>query len=469
MRRCSLWMQVFLLPVILIGILFFTRPASAQSVGPVYIVQPDDTLYSIAVRFNVSITDLMSANNIANPNLLSVGQQLVIPGLQGVTGVLDSEVVNFGDSFHSLVRRTQIPLDLLRRLNHVVSPTEFYVGASMIIPKQDNATDLTERITPAPGESLLELAVKSDTDAWTLDALNSLNGTWDGLPGDVLYGPGSGTSAQNASGLPSAFLSAQIPYLPLKQGGTAEIIIQPAAGVTLGGTLVDHLLNFFPMGDGRMVALQGVYVLLDPGVYPLELDATLPDGTKQSFEQMVLVAIGDQPTKPVPVPPEDPTLMASEDKQLASIVSPVTPTKYWQGKFSLPVGLPYCIKDWFGAPRSLTFQGSPSSYFHGGVDYGVCSPDHPLDIFAAAPGTVIFASMLNVRGNATIIDDGWGVYTIYAHQNAFGVTAGQEVQTGQVIGQIGATGHVTGPHLHFEMWVNGIQVNPLDWLNNTYP
>jgi len=388
MFRHSLRARAYILPAVLIITLLFARPASAQSSGPVYIVQPNDTLYSIASRFNVSINELMAANNITDPNLLGVGQQLVIPGLQGITGILDSEVINFGDSFHSLVRRTQIPLDLLRRLNHVVSPTEFYVGASMIIPKQDNATDLTERLTPAAGESLLELAVKSNTDAWTLSTLNSLNGTWDGLPGDVLYGMGTGASEQSASGLPSAFLTAQIPSLPLKQGGTAEIVIQPAAGVALSGTLVDYPLHFFPIGDGRMVALQGVYVLLDPGVYPLELDATLPDGTKQSFEQMVLVAIGDQPTKPVPVPPEDPTLMASEDKQVASIVAPVTPVKEWQGKFSLPVGLPYCIKDWFGAPRSLTYNGSPYSYFHGGVDYGVCSPDHPLDIFAAAPGKV---------------------------------------------------------------------------------
>ena len=49
------------------------------------------------------------------------------------------------------------------------------------------------------------------------------------------------------------------------------------------------------------------------------------------------------------------------------------------------------------------------------------------------------------------------------------MTVGQQVQAGQLIGQIGATGRVTGPHLHWELWVNGIQVNPQDWLDNTYP
>jgi murein DD-endopeptidase MepM/ murein hydrolase activator NlpD len=458
----------FFLLVLVVGLLFVVSPAVAQSSGPVYVVQPGDTLSSIAARFNVSINDLMAANDMTNPNLLAVGQQLVIPGLEGVTGILDTDVINFGDSFRTLMRRTQVPLPLLRKLNHLVSPTEFYVGASMIIPKQEQTSDLTNRFTPAPGESLLELAVKQNTDAWTLTELNALNGTWDALPGDVLYAKGS-ASEQSASGLPSAFVNARVTGLPLKQGGTAEIIVQPASGVTLGGILVDKPLHFFPSGDGNMVALQGIHAMLDPGIYPLRLDATLPDGSKQSFEQMILVASGNYPKESLSVPSEyiDPAVTGPEDQQVLSIVSPVTPDKYWQNQFTLPVGLPYCIKDWFGLRRS--FNGSAYNFFHSGVDYGICSQDHPFDIYAAADGMVIFASALNVRGNATLLDHGWGVYTAYYHQAEIYVSAGQQVKAGQLIGKIGQTGRVTGPHLHWEVWVNGIQVNPLDWLNGTYP
>ncbi|HUH96885.1 MAG TPA: peptidoglycan DD-metalloendopeptidase family protein [Anaerolineales bacterium] len=472
-RRLGVW-------VLLVFILYPARPVSAQTptppatsapaTGPTYIIQPGDTLSSIADRFNVSLTDLLAANSITDPNTIQAGQPLVIPGLEGLSGTLNTVVVGFGDSYHSLVRQTQVSATLLEKLNHLVSPSEFYVGANMIVPSQANASDLTNRAAPQAGESLLEMAVKQNTDLWTLVSLNGLSGSWDALPGDMLYAPGSASaSGQTTSGLPSAFLNVQIPHLPFKQGGTAEILVKPVVGATLGGLLVDKPLHFFAVGDGNFAALQGVYVLLDPGVYPLELDAALPDGTKQSFQQMVLVGLGDQPTVAVPVPPEDPTDMVSEDKQVASIVAPATATKAWQGKFRLPVGLPFCIKDWFGTPRTLTFNGSPYSYFHGGVDYGVCSTDHPLDIYAAAPGKVVFTGMLTTRGNATIIDDGWGVYTLYAHQSEIGVTVGQQVQAGQLIGQIGATGHVTGPHLHFEMWVNGVQVNPLDWLNNAFP
>ena len=448
--------------VLIASLLLWVHPAAAQSSGPVYVVQPDDTLSTIAARFNVTIQQLMAANNISDPNLLGVGQQLVIPGLEGVSGVLDTEVINFGDSFHTLLRRTQIPADLIRRLNHVVSPTEFYVGASLIVPKEENQTDLKSRLSAAPGQSLLELAIQGDVNPWTLTTLNGLHGTWDALPGDVLYTPGSGSSSPNASGLPSAFVSAEIPSLPFKQGVTGEIIVQPAAGMTVTGKLADYQLHFFPLGDGRMATD-------DPGLYPLQLDATGADGSTQSFEQMVLVASGGYRKEALTVSAEliDPAVTDPENEQVASIVAPVTPNKDWQGTFVLPVAPDYCIKDWFGIRRS--FNGGDYNAFHSGVDYGVCSVANPFDIYAAAPGIVVFAGTLAVRGNATFIDHGWGVYTAYYHQKEIKVTVGQPVQAGQLIGLIGGTGRVTGPHLHFEVWVNGIQVNPLDWLQRTYP
>jgi len=457
-----------------ISLVFAASPVAAQTTGPVYVVQPGDTLSSIAVRFNVKVADLLAANNMTDPNLLAVGQQLVIPGLKGVTGTLDTEIVNFGDSFHSLVRRTQVAVPLLRKLNRLVSPTEFYVGASMIIPKQNNATDLSNRFTPAAGESLLELAVKQNADPWTVTGLNNLNGTWDALPGDVLYDQGQ-ASNQTASGLPSAFVSGQLNGLPLKQGGTAEIIVQPISGATVTGTLGDYSLHFFSLGDGRMVALQGIHTLLAPGAYPLRLDATLADGSKQSFEQMVLVNSGNYPKESLSVSSEliDPAVTDPENKQVEGITSPITPTKQWQGAFIRPVYLPAgfspdaCIYDHFGTRRS--FNGSGFIYFHSGIDFGVCFTEHPLEIYAAAPGTVIFAGPLTVRGNATFIDHGWGVYTAYYHQSEIAVTVGQKVQAGQLIGQIGKTGRVTGPHLHWEVWINGVQVDPWGWLNGIYP
>ncbi len=457
--------------VLVVGMLLGAQSVSAQSAGPVYVVQPDDTLYSIAARFNVSINQLMAANNISDPNVLNVGQQLVIPGLEGISGVLDTEVLNFGDSLHSVLRRTQIPIDLLRRLNHVVSPTQFYVGASLIVPKQENQADLKVRVAATPGQSLLELAVQANANPWTLSALNGLAGTWDALPGDVLYAAGSGPSGQNATGLPSALGSVDIPTLPFTQGETGEIIVKPESGVTLSGILATYPLHFFPMGDGRMVALQGVHAMLDPGIYPLQLDGTRSDGSIESFEQMVLVASGNYRKEALTVAAEliDPAVTDPENQEVAKITAPVTPNRLWQGPFSTPIYLPAdaqlasFMSDRFGTRRA--FNGGDYNSFHSGVDFVSGFPD----IYAAAPGIVAFAGTLNVRGNATFIDHGWGVYTAYFHQKEIDVAVGQQVQAGQRIGLIGGTGRVTGPHLHWEVWVNGVQVNPLDWLSRSFP
>jgi murein DD-endopeptidase MepM/ murein hydrolase activator NlpD len=460
--------------IVALCLLWAAAPASAQTATPpppgaIYIVQPNEYLSTIAERFNVSINDLMAVNGITDPNLISQGQRLIIPGLQGINGILDTEVVNFGDSFRSLARRTQFPADLLRKLNHVVSPTEFYVGAGMIVPKQENASDLGTRLTEAKGQSLLELAIGAGSDPWTLSTINDLGGTWDGLPADVLYATGTTTTGQGAAGLPPALLGAEIPTLPLKQGGTAEIIVTPAAGVTLEGVLVDYPLHFFPMGNGSMVALQGIHAMLQPGVYPLQLDATSSDGTVQSFQQLVVITSAGFPKEALSVPAEtiDPAVTGPEDQEALSLAAPATNLKRWSSEFTLPVGLPYCIKDGFGTRRS--FNGGAYDYFHSGVDYGICSVEHPFDIYAAAPGTVVFAGLLNVRGNATFIDHGWGVYTGYFHQRSINVSVGQQVEAGQLIGEIGATGRVTGPHLHFDLWVGDVQVNPLEWLSHSYP
>ncbi|MBZ0288996.1 MAG: M23 family metallopeptidase, partial [Anaerolineae bacterium] len=89
-------------------------------------------------------------------------------------------------------------------------------------------------------------------------------------------------------------------------------------------------------------------------------------------------------------------------------------------------------------------------------------------VLAAAPGRVVLADTLNVRGIATIIDHGWGVYTGYWHQAQQYVQVGQMVTTGQVIGAIGATGRVTGAHLHWELWVGGVAVDPMQWVRLSF-
>jgi murein DD-endopeptidase MepM/ murein hydrolase activator NlpD len=85
-------------------------------------------------------------------------------------------------------------------------------------------------------------------------------------------------------------------------------------------------------------------------------------------------------------------------------------------------------------------------------------------IVASKGGNVILASSYSGYGNTVIVDHGGGVATLYAHMSSFGVSAGQNVSQGQVVGNVGCTGSCTGDHLHFEVRVNGSPVNPLSYL-----
>ena len=98
---------------------------------------------------------------------------------------------------------------------------------------------------------------------------------------------------------------------------------------------------------------------------------------------------------------------------------------------------------------------------HTGVDFGAGTG---TAIRAAADGEVAFAGSRGGYGYATIIDHGGSLATLYAHQSAIGVSNGSRVAIGQRIGSVGSTGYSTGPHLHFEVRVNGDPVDPMGWL-----
>lgn len=460
----------------ILGIFLFvsTSPVSAQTptpppTGPVYIVVSGDTLYDIAIRFNVTVDEIVSANSMTSQDIF-IGDRLIIPGLTGLTGTLITQPVPFGESLRSLSRQYRVDPALLIKLNHLVSPAELYAGYNLVLLQQEEQPALAARTSLAKGDTILESAVRQNTTPWTITILNGLTEPQAGLPGDLLYLP-AGTSNAAPTGIPAVLSSAEVDPLPIIQGATVQVKVTATGPVTLGGMLVDHPLHFFPQEDGSLVALQGVHVMTEPGLYPLRIDATLADGSAQSFEQMVLVSSGNFLTEIITgVDPStiDPAVTDPEDAWLLSLVTPVTPEKYWQGEFQLPVADDYyCVKSKYGNRR--TYNGGALSGFHSGIDFGVCSVAHPFDVYAPANGIVVYTGLKTVRGNATIIDHGQGVYSGFYHQAEIYVSVGDHVTAGELIGKIGDTGRVTGPHLHWDLWVNGIQVNPSTWLNEIFP
>lgn len=469
-------MQSFWISLILA--LFFWIPGSPvnaqeeQPAGPVYVVQAGDSLWNIALRFGVTLDALQSANGITNPNQLTIGGQLVIPGLEGVRGMLVTEQVPLGESLRSLSRRFQVPLEALVRLNHLTSPAELYAGANLVIPQQSETGGVNRRAVLLPGQSVLELAVLHGVNPWTVVHTNALSSTWSAMAGDVLHLPGEQQAGPGA--LPEPITGLQVKSLPLVQGRPAVIHLSGSAGLSLSGTLAGHQLHFFSEKDGAYVALQGVHAMTEPGFYPLSITGKLPDGPPYhgasfAFSQAVFIRSGEYRMDPVLiVSPEtiDPAVTKPEDAQWMALVDPVTPERLWDGKFQSPAPPPFsdCWPSVFGNRRS--YNGSEYKYFHTGLDFcgGVGT-----EIHAPEAGTVVFAGPLTVRGNATMIDHGWGIYTAYMHQSEILVNPGDRVMPGQIIGLVGGTGRVTGPHLHWEVFVGGVQVDPMIWLEEAFP
>jgi murein DD-endopeptidase MepM/ murein hydrolase activator NlpD len=134
-----------------------------------------------------------------------------------------------------------------------------------------------------------------------------------------------------------------------------------------------------------------------------------------------------------------------------------TPTVSGKGSLSAPLKSPV-VTSTYGS-RVHPIYGDIRT--HTGVDF---KGSTGTPVFAAADGVVLSASVRSGYGNTVIIDQGGQLATLYAHLSSMGVQAGQKVARGATIGAVGATGNVTGPHLHFEVRVNGAPVDPLPYL-----
>lgn len=146
--------------------------------------------------------------------------------------------------------------------------------------------------------------------------------------------------------------------------------------------------------------------------------------------------------------------------QYMAIFRQVAPEKHWNGKFMVPVA--GVVTSGFGVYRY--YYGGWGA-FHRAIDIAA-----PIGSRLAAPnnGKVVHVGVEATRGLNIVIDHGMGVFTCFYHMYESFVKEGDTVEMGDIIGSLGNSGLSSGPHLHWEMWVNGRQVNPLDWVRNTY-
>ncbi len=145
---------------------------------------------------------------------------------------------------------------------------------------------------------------------------------------------------------------------------------------------------------------------------------------------------------------------AREARQLAAIWKIAAPKKLWADPFMKPVSSR--LTSGFGRRRIV--NGQPRSP-HSGVDLRASSG---TPIKATNTGKVVLAKELFFAGQTIILDHGLGLYTLYAHCSRILAKEGDLVTRGEIIGEVGATGRVTGPHLHWACRINSARVNPLN-------
>lgn len=449
-----------------LALLLSTGQASAQQGepdGPRYVVQPGDTLSSIALRFDTPMNDIIAASDLADPNSLNVGDVLVIPGINWIDGTLVFEDIPYGESFLSLQRRYLLPEESLARLNRVTSPDQLYAGFSVMLATERGELSNRARVAVGVGSSLLELAAANGENPWAMVAVNQLPGTWAAVPGDVLFTVGR--EGAGPGGLPSPITALGVEDPGFMQGRASVVNVAGSGALSLGGELLGRELHFFPESETNWVAIQGVGLTTTPGIYTLTITGTF-DEADFAFSQPIRVLDGNYASETLTVGAEflDSDLSDAESAIVRELVAPASDQKLWQGLWGWPHPYVGVINSEYGTHR--LYNGGSYEGYHYGVDFG---GGIGIEIWAPAAGRVVFAGPMDVRGNATLIDHGWGIYTGYFHQSEIMVAAGDIVEPGQLIGLVGGTGRVSGAHLHWEVWANGEPVQPMDWLNRVFP
>lgn len=462
------------LAVPLLVLCLLAGPVAAQEppAQQEYVVQAGDTLFSIAQYFGTTVEAIAAANGIDDPSLITVGQKLVIPGEQAQpTPQPRVYVVKPGDTLSAIAQRFGTSVKAIVSANDIADPSWIDVGQKLVIPASVPEKPIAPTPPPysrlhlvRPGETLPFLAYKYGTTVWALRQANELQ--WPGVsPGQELVIPWP-TAATVAT---PRFPEITATPMPVLQGQTVVIEVRGRGDMEVAGQFLGAALSFIP-DNGWYWALCGVDALTAPGSYALTLTIAESDtGDRLTMRQAVTVSAGSFGRTNIAVPADrqrllDPTLSETERKKVNRVFAGLSGAKQWQGAFGLPLTGEPVVTAGFGQRRS--YDGGPVSSYHSGQDLDA---ETGTPVFAPAAGTIVMAEPLQVRGNVVIVDHGFGVFTGFWHLSQIDVKAGQQVSRGDVVGLVGNTGLSTGSHLHWEMRIRGVPVDPLQWTRQAFP
>jgi murein DD-endopeptidase MepM/ murein hydrolase activator NlpD len=224
----------------------------------------------------------------------------------------------------------------------------------------------------------------------------------------------------------------------------------------------------YPMGKSEtsagLLAFIGLDLGLKPGSYEMEIFIDKVLGEREYIKKQISILAKEFPLKKLWVdekfvtPPPKFNERIRREREIIRVIYGIT-TEQWLGKgfFILP-STGKAVPN-FGERR--IFNNKPRSP-HRGIDIKV---PYGTPVKASNSGSVVLASDLYFAGKTVIIDHGMSVFTMYCHFSKIRVKRGKLVKKGEIIGEIGATGRVTGPHLHWGVKVSGISVDPFSILS----
>ena len=446
----------------------------------IHVVQRGENLFRIALQYGLSTDQVAQANGIVNPGNILVGQRLVIP----VGGVLPVEteaprihIVQPGENLQSIANAYGIELETLIAVNTLANPNQLAIGQQLTISNSDISTsDNADTSTTTlslihvvqRGDTLFDIAQRYGTTVAEIQAANELVDTRINAGQELRIPEAQVISAEETSTLPAFITEFTLNPLTLRAGKTGRLTIRTQAPSTITGQFLERDVPFFALEDGIVhVAFLPVDTLTPGGIYMMTVTINQNDGQATTVPMNVQVTDGNYGSQQISIPADRTELLAPAVEQnemsiLRNVTSRVTLEKYYNDSMSLPAAA--AMNAPFGSLRS--YNGSAYDRYHSGADFAA-APGAP--ILAAAPGRVVLADTLNIRGISVVIDHGWGVFTNYSHMTERLVNIGDFVSGGQTIGTVGNTGRATGAHLHWELWVNGVPVDPMQWVTENFP
>ena len=247
----------------------------------------------------------------------------------------------------------------------------------------------------------------------------------------------------------------------VKQGNSLKVIVKPAKVNKTGNkpvtaTLLGQSAPLYPQPDGTLEGFIPVGVMAKTGPATVQLidedgkplDA-LPTQVQPGYFRIQNIRVSKATKGLEPLPGEMAAIQGLKTVKTAS--------RHWAAPFVSPTT--DCENSPFGVLRA--HNGKLTGDYHKGVD--LRSP-HSRPVKATAAGRVLVSQAFRLHGGTVGLDHGQGVSSVYIHLSKRLVKEGDTVEAGQTIGLVGATGFATGPHLHWGLYVNGLPVNPNQWV-----